>query len=465
MSELYDRFLAAGAVLTTDSRKAGDGSVFLALKGENFDGNDFAVKALEQGAAFAVVDASSAVGKAAARAGENCAAAQCDGDDGILGGFPHERFYVVDDTLVALQNLAREHRSHFNIPVIALTGTNGKTTTKELVTAVLSVRYNVLSTEGNLNNHIGVPLTLLRLRSSHDMAVIEMGASAPGEIRTLCSIALPTYGLITNVGKAHLQGFGSFEGVKKTKGELYDSLQRTADVAFVNVDNPDLLEMAAMRPDLRRVPYGWRYWGAEILPLNAREPFIRLSMPESPGLFDRAAVVRTHLAGIYNADNVAAAIAVGRYFRLSQEEVCRGLESYVPKNNRSQLEDTGRNRLLIDAYNANPSSMKAALDNFEAMDFMNKVLVLGDMRELGDESAAEHRTVVERLHGMQFSAAFLVGPEFGAFRDMEPRDSRIRFYDDVESLKAVLAAEPLKDAVILLKGSNGIHLPQLVEVL
>lgn len=473
MSKLYDIFLRSKG-LTTDTRKIQKDCIFLALKGENFDGNEFAVKALHLGAICSVVEASSPIGQCVLRAQEleiqSSEDLSVSGDfdsedsDNLLDGFSLDRFFVVEDSLKALQDLSREHRSRFNIPIIGLTGTNGKTTTKELLAAVLSTRYNVLATAGNLNNHIGVPLTLLGLTSEHEVAVIEMGASSPGEIKTLCNIALPTYGLITNVGKAHLQGFGSFDGVKKAKGELYDYLQRTFDVCFVNVDNPELVEMATCRPDLRRVSYGWKYWGAEIMPLNAAEPFIRLSMPVSEGIFSSAAVVKTNLVGVYNADNVAAAIAVGRYFKLTQEEICVGLAGYVPKNNRSQLEDTGRNKVLIDAYNANPSSMKAALENFNAMDFEEKVLILGDMRELGEDSYAEHEKILIALGQSDFSAAYLVGPEFGALAARNS-DSRIRFFENVDELKQFFTAHALSKSVVLLKGSNGIHLPELMEVL
>ena len=318
---IYNKFKECG-VVTTDTRTLKGGEMFFALRGENFDGNEYALKALELGARYAVVNRSAAVAEA---------------DD--------PRLVKVDDTLKTLQELARWHRSMTFVDgkpltVIALTGTNGKTTTKELIRQVLSVKYNVTATEGNLNNSIGVPLTLLKIDSATQLAVVEMGASHPGDIKELVDIALPNYGLITNVGKAHLLGFGSFEGVKATKGELYDYLRRTADKAFINVDNPHLCQMASdrnMQHDPERVeslliPYGLEYQGAKVLPSSEEHPFLRI---ELDGL-----TINTNLVGTYNADNVMAALAVGRQFGVSFEEAVRAIEAYSPSNNRSQMTKT-----------------------------------------------------------------------------------------------------------------------------
>ena len=320
--DIYKKFLECG-VVTTDSRAIKGGEMFFALKGENFDGNEYALKALEAGAAYSVVNA-----------------------EGPAGGSGDPRLIKVEDTLKALQELARWHRSMTFVggrplPVVALTGTNGKTTTKELVRQVLSAKYNVTATEGNLNNSIGVPLTLLKINAQTQIAVVEMGASHPGDIKELVDIALPNFGLITNVGKAHLLGFGSFEGVKRTKGELYDYLRRTSDKVFLNVDNPHLCQMASERnlhSDPERnyslvIPYGLEYQGCEVLSSDAMHPFLRLSIPDSSG--KKEIVVNTNLIGAYNADNVMAALAVGKYFGISSEDGIKAIEAYVPSNKRS----------------------------------------------------------------------------------------------------------------------------------
>lgn len=441
ISRLHGIFLRCGKVVT-DSREIEGGELFFALKGERFDGNAFAVSALERGAACAVVS------------------------DPALAG---ERYVHVDDTLKALQELARYHRASLAVsgsrpgplPVIALTGTNGKTTTKELIRAVLSARYRVLATEGNLNNHIGVPLTLLRLTSRHDMAVIEMGASAPGEIASLARIALPNYGLITNVGKAHLAGFGSFEGVKRTKGELYDYLQRTADKAFVNMDNPCLREMASERPDLSLIPYGMEYSGASVLEADASWPY--LSVRLSGGR-----VVRTHLIGAYNADNVMAAIAVGAFFGISEEEAAGAVEAYVPSNSRSQLEKRGSNTYILDTYNANPTSMSAALDNLASMQADKKAVMLGDMLELGDDSQPEHGAVLLKVAFFAPQYAYFVGEEFaaalagGGAEALDEAGVRHAAFPDSSQLASYLRSHPLDDTLILVKGSRGMKMEKVL---
>lgn len=433
-NRLYEAFVSSTGV-STDSRRIEPGAMFFALRGDNFDGNRFAAAALDSGAAWAVVAK----------------------DSGLPDG---GQYIAVDDTLEALQVLARMHRSRFRIPVIGLTGTNGKTTTKELVCAVLSSRYSVTATAGNLNNHIGVPLTLLRITGRTEIAVIEMGANHPGEIAALASIALPDYGLITNVGKAHLEGFGSYEGVKRAKGELYDYLQRTGDTVFVNADDPVLCAMAAARPDLKVVRYGAEAAGAEILPMTPEEPYLRMKLSSGE-------TVRTHLVGSYNAPNVMAAICVGQYFGVPFEDAAAAVEAYSPSNLRSQLEKTDRNLLVLDTYNANPSSMKVSLNNFAASRFPHKVVILGDMLELGADSAAEHEKVMEAVAAMDCERAFFVGREFARAAQGCPAasDSRFSFYENADLLHRTLEETPLSGCTVLLKGSNAVDLPCLKDVL
>ena len=510
---IYNKFKSCG-VVTTDTRTLKGGEMFFALRGENFDGNEYALKALELGARYAVVNASSAVAA-------DCAA-------GVLPADVAERLVVVEDTLNTLQELARWHRSMTFVDgkplrVIALTGTNGKTTTKELIREVLSTRYCVTATEGNLNNSIGVPLTLLRINSETQIAVVEMGASHPGDIKELVDIALPNFGLITNVGKAHLLGFGSFEGVKATKGELYDYLRRTADMAFINVDNPHLCQMASernMQHDSERsysllIPYGLDYQGASVLPSTADHPFLRIALPvtadgspspvsaggspspsassSSPDPDTGHVVVNTNLIGSYNADNVLAAIAVGVYFGVPFEDAVHAIESYVPSNNRSQMVKTASNTLIVDAYNANPTSMSAALENFSNVVADCKVAMLGDMLELGTDSLSEHMSVIRTACSRGFSKVFFVGAEFKAaasalgMADLahaaSPQDpaasspalffansdelasSPALFFANSDELASHLAANPLSGAVILIKGSRGTRMEKVIPVL
>lgn len=452
ISEIYKRFKECGAV-TTDTRTLTGGEMFFALKGENFDGNEYALKALESGASYAVVNTSSEVAKS---------------DD--------PRLIRVDDTLQTLQELARWHRSMTIVAgkpltVIALTGTNGKTTTKELIREVLSVRYNVTATQGNLNNSIGVPLTLLKINSETELAVVEMGASHPGDIRELVNIALPNYGLITNVGKAHLLGFGSFEGVMNTKGELYDYMRRTADMVFLNVDNPYLCRMASERnlhsdserPDASLViPYGLEYNGAEVLPSDPDNPYLRIRLKDT-------GIIRTNLVGTYNADNVMAALAVGEYFGVPVADAVKAIESYVPSNNRSQMLRTEKNTLVVDAYNANPTSMKAALDNFANLHSEHKYAMLGDMLELGDDSMKEHCEVIRNACNGSFEALFFVGAEFRAASENMPLNadlhSKARFFDSSAELAEWIRLNPLSGGTILIKGSRGTRMEKVVEVL
>ena len=432
--------------MTTDTRTLKGGEMFFALKGENFDGNEYALKALELGARYAVVNKSAAVAAS---------------DD--------PRLVKVDDTLKTLQELARWHRSMTIVDgkpltVIALTGTNGKTTTKELIREVLSVKYRVTATEGNLNNSIGVPLTLLRINSETQLAVVEMGASHPGDIKELVEIALPNYGLITNVGKAHLLGFGSFEGVKKTKGELYDYLRRTADKVFINVDNPHLCQMASERnlqsdperPYSLLLPYGLDYQGGVVLFSDEKHPFLRILCG--------GVLINTNLVGSYNADNVMAAIAVGVHFGVSFEDAVKAIEAYVPSNNRSQMTKTENNTLIVDAYNANPTSMAAALENFSNVSAKCRIAMLGDMLELGEDSAAEHKTVVQSALSRGFCKVFFVGKEFGAVASVAEGSSAM-FFNTSDELAEYLRENPVKDATVLIKGSRGTRMEKVLPTL
>lgn len=442
---IYSKFKECGRV-TTDTRTLSAGDMFFALKGENFDGNEYALKALEAGASYAVVAEDSA--------------AAASGDPRII---------PVKDTLKTLQELARWHRSMTFVdgkplPVLALTGTNGKTTTKELIREVLSVKYNVTATKGNLNNSIGVPLTLLTVGPDTQIAVVEMGASHPGDIKELVDIALPNFGLITNVGKAHLLGFGSLEGVMSTKGELYDYLRRTSDKVFLNVDNPYLCRMASERnlqsdperPYSLVLPYGLEYSGAVVLPSSPESPFLRISL--------NGTVINTNLVGSYNADNVMAAIAVGVHFGVAFEDAVKAIEAYVPSNNRSQMVKTEANTLIVDAYNANPTSMDAALTNFAGVQAENKVVLLGDMLELGEDSLEEHVKVVEKVLAGSYSLVCLVGKEFGAALE-KVGETGIRWFATSSDLAQQLAANPVMDSVVLIKGSRGTRMEKVLEVL
>ena len=423
-------------VITTDSRDCPEGSIFIALKGDSFDGNQFAEQALEKGCAIAIVS-----------------------DEQVYNGYHGDKQMVlVPDTLQAYKDMAREHRRRFDIPVIGITGTNGKTTTKELVRAVLAERYDEMATEGNYNNDVGVPKTLFRLSVMHEIAVIEMGASHPGDIKTLAETAEPTCGLITNVGKAHLQGFGSLEGVIRTKGELYDNLaKREGSVIFVNADNEHLMGILPKNVKAEQYTCDESKTNARVFgKIIACDPFLRLKWRTNDSDWHEVA---THLIGSYNIDNVLAAITVGLHFDLTADQICHAIENYTPSNNRSQLTETEHNHLIVDAYNANPTSMAAAMDNFSLMEVAPKMAILGEMRELGDSSAEEHRRVVEKLATCPFDEVWLVGQEFKNI------DCPYRKFDDVEQVKAAIAENRPEGHYILIKGSNGTRLFQLPELL
>lgn len=424
IEELYNRFTECNG-LTTDSRHCPEGSMFLALKGETFNGNTFAAQSLAQGCRYAVVD------------------------EPQYASPENPRIILVDNCLETLQKLANYHRRRLGTRMIGVTGTNGKTTTKELIATVLGEKFKVLYTQGNFNNHIGVPLTLLRLKPEHEMAVIEMGANHPGEIKTLVHIAEPDYGIITNVGKAHLQGFGSFEGVIRTKGELYDFLREKGNATiFIQNENPFLNKIAA---GLTCVRYGQTPRLDVTGKVVACSPFLHFTWT-AEGVSHE---VQTHLIGAYNLDNALAAVAIGRYFGVEDTKICHALSSYVPQNNRSQLVHTASNTLIVDAYNANPTSMMAALENFRQMEAAHKVAILGDMKELGEGSHEEHQKVVDFLKECGFERVMLVGPEFGGIV------SSFEHYKDVKEVEALLAAHPLQGYCILVKGSNSMKLSEL----
>lgn len=427
--ELYELFLKH-PVITTDTRDCPADSIFFALRGANFNGNDFAVKALESGCAYAVVD-----------------------DPQLKGD---ERFIHVDNVLVAMQQLATYHRRQLETPIIQITGTNGKTTTKELTAAVLSRKYNVLYTQGNLNNHIGVPKTLLRLRSEHQIAVIETGASHPGEIAQLSDIVDPDCGIITNVGRAHLEGFGSFEGVIHTKGELYDYLRSKAG-AFIFLDG-DNSYLTPMTSGLQTETYGkpGHGYGVEGEVIECT-PYLKFRFRMAGGEWRE---VQSHLIGAYNVTNALAAIAIGRHFCVSAEDAAQAVAEYQPTNNRSELMHTADNELIVDAYNANPTSMKAALDNFALIQHPHKMLILGEMRELGLASAAEHQKIASQALSMGCEGVWLVGEEFQAYAE------GALWFPDVDAVKtSIEGGNRPTGRLILIKGSNGTKLFQLPDLL
>jgi UDP-N-acetylmuramoyl-tripeptide--D-alanyl-D-alanine ligase len=442
IEKLYSHF-REHPLVCTDTREIRPGSIFFALKGDNFNGNRFAEQALEKGCAFAVIDEKEF---------------QKD-----------ERFILVEDVLSALQQLANHHRRQLNIPVIGITGSNGKTTSKELINAVLSKKYKVLATKGNLNNHIGVPLTLLSITGEHEMAIIEMGANHQGEIAMLSKIAEPDFGIITNIGKAHLEGFGGIEGVKKGKGELYDfirdkktRLPNGQGKLFVHGDDPVLIELAG---GTEKVTYGTKklfdivgcpeeQQKSEFIAFRWATRYTAAAIKSSP-------LISTQLVGIYNYYNLLCAACVGNYFKVSDEEINTALAEYTPSNNRSQLQKTASNTLILDYYNANPSSMSLAIENFAKLDQPNKMVILGDMLELGAESEKEHDAIVDLLKEKNIGEALLVGPLF-----MEAgKKVNARTFSTSEEATTWLKEHAVKDATILIKGSRGIRLEKVVEVL
>ena len=414
IEQLYTAFTNSAGI-TTDSRNIEVGALFFALHGASFDGNNYAVQALEKGASAAVIDR----------------------EDILVENREYaDRLILVEDTLQALQALAREHRRNLAMPIIAIAGSNGKTTTKELVSRVLAERFNVSTTKGNLNNHIGVPMTLLAMDSSTEFGVVEMGASAQGEIALLCSIAEPNYGVLTNIGLSHLEGFGGKEGIRKGKGELFDFLAENGGRAFVPQEDITLCDMVVEREDL----------AAEYYTRSIADGF------------------KSNLTGDYNRYNIAAAVAVGRYFDITDERIGEAILSFTPDNNRSQAVKTERNSLVVDCYNANPSSMEVALDNIATMEAEQKVLILGDMLELGEWGAEAHQNILRKADKVA-SVIILVGKEFAAAHAVvgEELESNFSLYPTTAEASEALDKKPIRNALILLKGSRGIALEKLIE--
>ena len=433
MENIYEKFLESTAV-SIDSRNCPEGAMFIGIKGANFDGNLFVEKALEQGCKYAITD-----------------------NPEIGVGNPN--IIHVADSLKTLQDLAAYHRMKFNIPVIAITGTNGKTTSKELISTVLSKEYNTLFTLGNLNNHIGVPLTLLRLNRGHNIAVIEMGANHPKEIEFLCNIARPNFGIITNVGKAHLEGFGSFEGVKKTKGELYEFIRGVEGRIFLHADNPHLTEMAE---GLDTIKYGEADCNFVSGNIVSCTPYINVDLRLNGNASGekQSYSVATQLIGDYNLSNILSAACIGRYFGVMDEDIVAALREYTPNNNRSQCTRTEKNTLIVDAYNANPTSMDAALRNFSKIEAASKALILGDMKELGEDSIMEHNKILALIESLGFDKVYLVGSEFTrAAAGAHP------CFENVDALKEYLTANPIAGYTILIKGSNSTKLTKIVDSL
>ncbi|MCJ0741825.1 UDP-N-acetylmuramoyl-tripeptide--D-alanyl-D-alanine ligase [Pedobacter montanisoli] len=417
--------------ICTDTRLISENCIFFALKGENFDGNTFAEKALEMGAAYVVID-------------------NPDFNKG-------ESYFLVDDVLSALQELAKHHRNQLNIPVIGLTGSNGKTTTKELINAVLSQKFKTYATKGNLNNHIGVPLTLLSISNEVEIAIVEMGANHQKEIEQLCEIAQPGLGLITNVGMAHLEGFGGFEGVKKGKSELYAYLKTQSGIAFINKDNEHLVEMAEKHNLDNKVYYGKEASNYVSGYLKESNTFLEIEWIHNNRIYHAS----THLTGKYNFENVLAAICIGTYFKLTPQEINQGLESYNPANNRSQVTKTERNTVICDYYNANPSSMTAALSNIKTLEASKKLIILGDMFELGPESATQHKNIIESALQSDAEQVVFIGSNFYAFKDAY----KAAFFNNTADAADYLNKNHFKDFLVLLKGSRGMALERLFPLL
>ena len=421
IQKIYNEYRRSSGI-TTDTRQIRPNSIFIALRGDNFDGNAFAEMALEKGARLAVVD---------------------------KPDFHQPGCILVDDSLKCLQELARYHRKQISIPVIGLTGTNGKTTTKEIIARVLSEKYITHATKGNLNNHIGVPLSILGIGDEAEIAVIEMGANHQGEIADLCEIALPDRGLITNIGKAHLEGFGGFDGVIKTKTELYDFLRKTNGIAYINDDDPLLVSLAH---GMELISYGNHESAFHRGSIAASFPFLEIKWKDH--------LIRTQLYGDYNFNNIMAAITIGMSFGVSEESIISAIESYKPSNNRSQIINSAGNTIYLDAYNANPSSMQAAISHFEKLDAKNKVVILGDMLELGKDEESEHAAILKSIKG-KFDQAILVGPVFAKLANREA----FHVFENTKAAAEWLEKHPLKDSNILMKASRGIAVDSLLELL
>lgn len=421
--QLYELYKSCPSV-QTDTRKLKPGDIFFALKGDNFNGNAFAKQALDNGASYAVID---------------------EKEFEIPG-----KTILVRNSLVCLQQLAKHHRQQFSIPVLAITGSNGKTTTKELIHAILSSSFKTYTTEGNLNNHIGVPLTLLKVKKDAEIIIVEMGANHIGEIATYCEWALPTHGLITNCGKAHLEGFGSLEGVKKGKGELYDHLRNNNGTAFVMWDYDYLREMSSGISTIIKYGTSEGYVQGKV---KSSDPFLEVSITNGLSISS----LKTQLVGDYNLPNVLAAVAIGKYFKVPEEKIKTSIENYIPSNNRSQLIRKGTSTIILDAYNANPSSMKLAIDNFSKSGATEKILMLGAMAELGEESLAEHTILIEQVNKSNWKAVVLVGGDF-----MKIEHPFIQFENSLQA-KEWLLQQHFENVHLLIKGSRSIQMEKVLE--
>jgi UDP-N-acetylmuramoyl-tripeptide--D-alanyl-D-alanine ligase len=424
IEQLHKLFLEAKSV-STDTRILPSNALFFALKGVNFNANDFAHKALDSGASYCIIDE-----------------VQDPAD---------ERFILVDDVLKTLQDLANFHRQYLGIPIVALTGSNGKTTTKELINAVLSRSYKTHATQGNYNNHIGVPLTLLQMDQSTEIGVVEMGANHAGEIAQLCAIAAPNYGYITNFGKAHLEGFGSLEGVVKAKSELYDYLKQTKGTILVNNDDAQQLKQVGAYANI--VSFSSLNTSDFAISLEKETPFLCVNVNRTS--------IQSQLLGHYNFTNIASSIAFGLYFKIDINFIRQGIESYAPKNNRSQIIKQNSNTIILDAYNANPSSVEAALKNFKTMEAHQKIVILGDMFELGSQSFEEHQSIIDLAQKLEFSQLYLVGRHFF---EHHQNYTNIMFFSGLDDIKQHLEIYPLEEAMILIKGSRGMTLEALLEL-
>jgi UDP-N-acetylmuramoyl-tripeptide--D-alanyl-D-alanine ligase len=425
IASIHSLFLNCTNV-STDTRKIEKDSLFIALKGENFDANTFTKEALEKGAKYVIIDNPNYT--------------------------IDERTILVEDSLIALQELAKYHRTYLGIPIIALTGSNGKTTTKELIHAVLSKKYNTLATIGNLNNHIGVPLTLLRFTKETEIGIVEMGANHQKEIEFLCQIAQPDFGYVTNFGKAHLEGFGGVEGVIKGKSEMYEYLRNNEKTVFVNLDDTTQKEKSS---HINQFSFTLNETEADVkITKIEANPMVKISYNDQ--------TINSHLIGIYNANNINAAITIGNYFKVSDELIKAAIENYIPENNRSQLIEKNGNEIILDAYNANPSSMCAAIGNFIQLANANKIAILGDMFELGEESLIEHKKVIELLENEKEITTFFIGKHF---YDNKINNGHLYFFEDFNAFATFLKANQIKNSLILIKGSRGMALEKTLEII
>ena len=425
IESIHNLFLKCSS-LSIDTRNIAPNSMFVAIKGDRFDANTFAQEALDKGASFVIID--------------------------NPDFFIDDRTILVQDSLKTLQDLAKHHRIYLKIPIIALTGSNGKTTTKELIKVILSKKYKTLATIGNLNNHIGVPLTLLSFTKKTEIGIVEMGANHQKEIEFLCQIAQPDYGYITNFGKAHLEGFGGIEGVIKGKSEMYDYLSANNKTVFVNLDDKIQVVKATM---IKRISFGINKNEAIVnIKSVTSNPFVEVVIDET--------CIKSHLIGLYNANNINAAITIGKYFSVADNDIKSAIEGYIPENNRSQLLQKNGNEIILDAYNANPSSMAVAIENFLQLDKPNKLMILGDMFELGDESLIEHKAIVDLIQNQKNIDCYFVGKDFYSNRISKTNCIFFETYDD---LALFITANKLQNKMILIKGSRGMALERILEII